>query len=84
MSDSIRDTIEEVCAKVFKDMNLTEEQMWATAVRLSEHMMSGRSKIELQKIQDEAKNGVPDDLAQAYHICFLAGYQCGIDDTRRK
>jgi len=82
--ETIRDTIENVCKKVFASMNLTEDQMWEASVRMSEYMMSESSKETLAKIKEDAKKGVPEDLEKAYHIAFLAGYNCGMTDEQKK
>ena len=84
LRDTIEEVIEEVCTKVLKDMNMTEEQMMQAAIRLSEYTMSVRSKAELEKVKEFAKSGVPEDLMNTYHMIFLSGYQCGTSDEQRK
>jgi len=80
MAGNLRDTIEEVCSRVLKDMNMTEDQMWAASLKLAEYIMSEKSKKQLEAIKEQAKTGTPEDLEKMYHMCFLAGYQCGMSD----
>jgi hypothetical protein len=84
MADNLRDSIEEVCSKVLKEMNMTEEQMLELALKLAEATMSAKSKAQLEEIKAEADKGTPDDLETMYHMCFLSGYQCGMADEQRK
>jgi predicted metal-binding transcription factor (methanogenesis marker protein 9) len=84
MPENLRDTIEEVCSGVLKKMNLSEDQMWETSKRLSEYMMSEKSKTELEKVKAFAKDRAPEDLEKIYHKIFLLGYNSGVADEQRR
>jgi hypothetical protein len=86
--NNLKDAIEETCSKVLKDMNMTEEQMIASA-RLTEWLLSVKSKNTLGTVKELAKKGLPGNintayLAEIYHQIFMLGYQCGMADEQRK
>jgi hypothetical protein len=87
--NNLKDAIEETCSKVLKDMNMTEEQMIAASARLTEWLLSEKSKNTLGTVKELAKKGLPGNintayLAEIYHQIFMLGYQCGMADEQRK
>lgn len=69
-------------SKSHADLPDFEERCIEHAEKLE--IMTKNSKKLLDAIKEKAKTGTPDDLEKMYHMCFLAGYQCGMSDEQRK